>query len=90
MSHLSLDLFCPVSILECVVSVLVAEPGRTDVGDHHCATVSPEGVLQKTGQLAVAIRNVDRLTLWKREEKVFCMVVSHTLLLSPPSLFPIQ
>ena len=46
MSHLSLDLFCSVSIFECVVRVLVAEAGWTDIGDHHRATVAPEGVLQ--------------------------------------------
>ena len=85
MSHLSLDLFCSVSILECVVRVFVAEPGRTDIGDHHCATVSPEGVLQKTGQLAVAIRNVDCLTLWKREGVLYGYSLTHLLLYISPS-----
>ncbi len=67
MSHLSLDLFRPVSIFERVVRVLVAETGRTNVGDHHGATVSPEGVLQEASKLAVAIWNVDCFALRKKE-----------------------
>ena len=64
MSHLGLDLFCSVSILESVVGVLVAEARRTYIGDHHRATVTTQGVLQETSQLAVAIRDMDCLTLW--------------------------
>ena len=61
--YLSLDLFCSVSIFQGVVRVLVAETGWTDVGDHHRATVTTEGILQETGQLTVAIRHMHRLTL---------------------------
>ena len=57
-THLSLDLLSAVGVLERVVGVLKAEPRGTDVCDHDCATVAPEGIFEEPSQLAVAVRDV--------------------------------
>ena len=44
--YLGFDLFCPVSIFQCVVGVLVTETRRADVGDHNRTTVTSEGVFE--------------------------------------------
>lgn len=52
----SLDFLGPVGVLQCVESVIVHLGRRTDVGNHHRATVAAQGVFEYPCQLAVSVR----------------------------------
>lgn len=45
--YLSFDMFCPVSINQCVSGLLKMDGGRTNVGNHDRLTVSSERFLEQ-------------------------------------------
>jgi len=51
----------PVGVFEGVVGVLKVHRGRGHVGDHDCAAVATERVLEESCELGVAIGNMSAL-----------------------------
>lgn len=66
-THREFDLLGPVGVLEGVISVLISQARGADGSDHHCAAVTPDGVLEKAGQFAVPVGHVRLAALRGRE-----------------------
>ena len=56
--HLGPDLLGSISPMKGVLCFTKTEIARTDIGNHHGVTSSPERVLEQLGELGVSVRDV--------------------------------
>lgn len=71
--HLCLDMFCSVSIHQCISGFLEMDGGGTYVSDHHGLTVPSQGLLKEPRQFAVPVIHVlGSLCIRCETKKIVC------------------